>query len=85
MSCHFIVGVHVTDHTKHAGEVQKVFTEYACHIRTRLGLHEVSEQVCSPNGLILLEVLCDEPTCQKLTDRLKAISGVEVQHMAFGR
>lgn len=80
---HIVVGVHITDRTRHVPEVQKVFTEYGCFIRTRLGLHEVDAQSCSPNGLILLELLDDEPVMHRLREQLEAIEGVEVQTMVF--
>ena len=37
---HIILGVHITDRLKNAVEVQKVFTEYGCNIKTRIGLHD---------------------------------------------
>ena len=29
---HIIVGIHVTDRLKNAGDVQKIFTQYGCNI-----------------------------------------------------
>ena len=80
---HVILGVHVTDRMTEAGAVQAVLTEYGCGIKTRLGLHHVDEKLCSPRGLILLEMFGDEPACQEMVDRLTAIEGVEVQKMVF--
>ena len=80
---HIILGIHVTDRARHADEVQRILTEYGCHIRTRIGIHEVDRTACSPNGLILLEVLDDPPVIDKMTDRLRGILGVEVQRMVF--
>ena len=56
MDKHIIAGVHITERVKHAAEVQKVFTDFGCQIRTRLGLHEADKGLCSPNGLILLDL-----------------------------
>ena len=47
---HLIFGVHVTDRANQVPQVQKLLTEYGCNIKTRLGLHRVDEQVCSPAG-----------------------------------
>jgi hypothetical protein len=80
---HRIVGVHVTDRVRRAGQVQQVLSEYGCSIKTRLGLHPVDENVCSPNGLILLELFGDDAPCRTLVDKLTAIEGVEVQQMVF--
>ena len=52
---HIILGIHVTDRLKNAVEVQKVFTEYGCNIKTRVGLHDVDDNVCSPSGVVLIE------------------------------
>jgi hypothetical protein len=80
---HRILGVHVTDRVKRAGDVQALFSEYGCNIRTRLGLHQVDEGYCSPDGLILLELFGNERACDALRDKLGAIVGVEVKEMVF--
>lgn len=80
---HLIFGVHITERAKLAQAVQHVLTEYGCHIKTRLGLHEVNASYCSPNGLILLEMVGDDATCDELAGKLAAIEGVEVQRMVF--
>jgi len=83
MEKHIIIGVHITDRFNKATEVQHLFTVYGCNIKTRLGLHEV-EKVCSPSGLILLEMHGEEERCHELADKLKDVEGVEVQTMVFG-
>jgi hypothetical protein len=82
MDKHVIVGVHVTDRNAHAAAVQQVFTEYGCQIKTRIGLHDVHEGFCSPNGLILLEML-DAPDSYQMLDALNAVEGLDVQTMQF--
>lgn len=81
---HFILGVHITDRLKKASDVQALMSKYGCNIRTRLGLHDVSGDFCSPNGLVLLELVGDPKTCNELAEKLAAIPGVEVQRMVFG-
>lgn len=83
MDKHIVVGIHITERVKHAGEVQKVLTEFGCQIRTRLGLHEADAGVCSSNGLILLELVDNDAQVASLKERLDAIEGVEVQSMVF--
>ncbi len=80
---HIIVGVHVTDRLKNAAAVQALFTEYGCHIKTRLGLHEVTGSSCGPNGLVVLELVGDEAKCRELSARLGAIQGIEIKEMVF--
>ncbi|KMQ51316.1 hypothetical protein CHISP_1799 [Chitinispirillum alkaliphilum] len=80
---HYIVGVHITDRVKHVPYVQDVFTRFGCHIKTRIGLHDVADQFCSPNGLVLVELLGDEKNLVRFSEALQAIEGVDVQHMVF--
>jgi len=80
---HIILGVHITDRTKNVALVQQALSEFGCFIKTRLGLHEASDDFCSPNGLVLLEMLDNDLQANGLVTRLKAITGVEVQQMVF--
>jgi hypothetical protein len=80
---HQILGVHITDRLTEAGVVQAVFTEFGCNIRTRVGLHDTDGTVCSPSGVVLLDLIGAESDCDALTARLDAIDGVEVQRMVF--
>ena len=83
MNDHLIFGIHVKKRLKRAGQVQELLSEYGCHIRTRLGLHEASPGVCSPDGLILLEMIGDRAACRELATKLAAVDGVEVHTMEF--
>jgi len=78
-----VFGIQVTNRAKNAGQVQKILTDYGCNIRTRIGLHEVDDKVCSPSGLILLELYGKEQDILKMEETLKAIDGVIVQKMVF--
>ncbi len=80
---HIVLGIHITDRVHHAHVVQDVLTEYGRSIKTRIGLHEVSDQFCSPNGLVLLEMAGDEKSVFEMIDKLKAVEGVDIQQMIF--
>jgi len=80
---HTIFGVHITDRLKKAVEVQKVFGKYGCNIKTRLGMHEVSDQACATNGLVILEVVGDDKTLKEFEKALSAIEGIAVKKMVF--
>lgn len=81
---HLVFGIHVSDRVKEAGAVQGLLTEYGCSIRTRIGLHQVSEGSCASGGLILLEMFGCPDKCQELAAKLGALEGVEVKQMCFG-
>ncbi|MDG5814201.1 hypothetical protein QA601_03860 [Chitinispirillales bacterium ANBcel5] len=80
---HYIVGVHITDRVKHVPDVQDIFTKFGCFIKTRVGIHDTSDNACSPNGLVLIELLGDDGKFGEFTDALCKIEGVEVKHMVF--
>lgn len=78
-----ILGVLITDRQKEAGKVQNVLTKFGCSIKTRLGLHEVTDDVCSTSGLLLLELIGNMSEMDKLEKELKAIEGTQTQKMVF--
>ena len=83
MKDHRIVGIHVTDRATQAGEVQQILSKYGKNIRTRLGLHETSEDAASPNGLILIEAVGSNQEIDALSDELRLLKGIQVQSMFF--
>ena len=80
---HMIFGIHITERVRNAGEVQKLLTQYGCNIKTRIGLHHVDDTVCSPNGLILLEMYGNEELCHEMAAKIEQITGVHIQKMIF--
>ncbi len=78
-----VLGIMVTNRVENASQIQKVLTECGCNIKTRLGLHEVDSTLCSPNGLILLELFGDEASYAAVEGRLREIKGLQVQKMVF--
>ena len=81
---HLILGIHVPSFAKNSGEIQKVFTEFGCNIRTRLGLHDVADEVCNPHGLILVEFIGGHAKADEMITKIKqANPDVEVKKMAF--
>jgi hypothetical protein len=83
MDNHIILAIHITERLKHVPDVQACLTEYGCNIKTRLGLHEVGQDYCSPNGLLILEMAGEEAKIAQLEKKLKAIDGIEVKKIVF--
>ncbi|MCL4216506.1 MAG: hypothetical protein KJ052_05820 [Candidatus Hydrogenedentes bacterium] len=83
MENHVVIGIHITDRATNASDVQRLLTQFGCSIKTRIGLHHVDEKLCSPNGLILLEMFGDPAEMDSLRNKLSAIEGVQVQQMVF--
>jgi hypothetical protein len=78
-----VIGILVTNRVENAPEVQKVLTECGCYIKTRIGLHEVTENLCAPGGLILLELFGTDTAYAEVEAKLKGIRGLQVQKMVF--
>ena len=78
-----ILGIQVKDRQNDAAQLQQVLTNYGCFIKTRLGLHEMSDDNCSSKGLIILELMGSAEDMQKVEDKVKALKGIEVQKMVF--
>lgn len=77
-----IMGIRLDNRVSSAIEFQKVLTNYGCIIKTRLGLHEVADNKCAPNGLILLEVI-DDQEAKAFEAELLELEGLELQTMLF--
>ena len=78
-----IIGLLITDRIKEAGLTQHALSRYAHVIKSRLGFHEVSEDVCSRAGVIILQLAGNTEECNKLEAELNNIGGLELQRMVF--
>ena len=78
-----ILGIRINDRIKEAGNVQRVLTQYGCSIKTRLGLHEVTDNHCSTNGLIIIELTGPQADQDKLKKELANIQGIMIKTMDF--
>ena len=78
-----ILGINVLDRIKEAGRTQATLSKYATTIKTRLGFHELSEDVCSRNGFIILELQGEKEKMDELEKELGEIGGINLQKMSF--
>ncbi len=79
-----VLGCYVENRIAEAGEVQGVLTKYGCNIKTRLGLHAVTDESCAVDGLIVLELCGAASECDALESALASCKGVRLQKMVFG-
>ena len=85
MNCFQIMAVRVEQRDKTAVEVQKILTEYGCSIRTRLGLHDqTDDNTCSPSGILILQLACGENVAEELNKKRNAGSGVNAKLVNLG-
>lgn len=78
-----VIGIKVTDRIKEAGLVQKRLTEFAGVISTRLGFHELSDEICSREGYIVIHLAGDPYQCDLLAGKLGTTEGITVKEMVF--
>jgi len=78
-----IIGILITDRIKEAGKLQSLLSEHNDIIRSRLGFHELTEEICSRVGIILLTLGGETDTLIAFENELAAIEGIEVQNMLF--
>jgi hypothetical protein len=79
----WILGIYISDRMKKSNQVQSILTKFGCSIKTRLGLHEVTEGYCSTSGIMILELTGDITECRKLENELLMLENVEVKKMVF--
>lgn len=78
-----ILGLLISDRIKEAGRTQKVLTKFSRLIRSRLGFHELNENVCSRSGVILLQLTGKPEEWDTMVAELNEIGGLEIQQMSF--
>ncbi len=78
-----IIGLLIADRIKEAGSTQSVLARHSRIIRSRLGFHELNEDICSRNGIIILNLTGTVEEQDAIMSDLKAIGGLEVREMSF--
>lgn len=78
-----IIGLLITDRIKEAGLTQQTLTRYAHVIKSRLGFHEVTTDVCSRVGVIILQLAGPADACDEFEKEIGLIRGLEIQRMVF--
>jgi hypothetical protein len=62
-----------------ASKFQQVLTKNGCKIKARLGLHEVSEDLCANDGLIVLQPYGEKNEVEQLVKELNGLEGVRAK------
>jgi hypothetical protein len=78
-----ILGIKIIDRIKEAGLTQGILSKHASLITTRLGFHEVTDEVCSREAYIIIHLNGDQAEYEKLEKDLEAPGGIEVREMIF--
>jgi metal-responsive CopG/Arc/MetJ family transcriptional regulator len=80
MACYNIMSLLVNNRVENVSKMQEVLTESGCIIRTRLGIHDAGD-VCSNDGLIILQLVGEKEEIKALEDALNALEGIKAKNM----
>lgn len=78
-----VLGIKITDRIKEAGLVQKALSEHSGVVSTRLGFHELNDELCSREGFMVIHLAGLPGDCEDLATQLKKIEGLFVKEMVF--
>lgn len=74
-----VILVKIDHRSTEATKVQGILTEFGCSIKVRLGLHEVSQEFCANDGLIILEVDGKQEDHSAMLAALNSVEYVQAQ------
>jgi hypothetical protein len=78
-----ILGLLISDRIKEAGRTQQALSKYSRLIRSRLGFHELNDNVCSRAGIIIVHLTGTAGEWGEFEKELRGIEGLEIQVMSF--
>jgi hypothetical protein len=78
-----VLGIKIIDRIKEAGLTQGILSRHATVITTRLGFHEVTDELCSREAYIILHLNGDPSDTEKLSSELRTLEGIELREMIF--
>ncbi|MGI6623780.1 MAG: hypothetical protein ACOX4T_11750 [Acetivibrionales bacterium] len=64
-----------------AVKFHETLTKNGCKIKTRLGLHEVSDDACSNDGIIVLQPYGSKKDVEALVDELNSLDGITARYI----
>ena len=73
-----IIAAAIAQRREEAEALQKVLTLHGCKIKARLGLHEAGN-VCSDEGLIILQLVPGETEAEAFLDDLNKLDGIRAK------
>jgi len=80
-SCYYIIGVRLDNRINNAVKFQEILTKNGCKIKARLGLHEVSEDACANDGIIVLQPYGSKEEVESLVNELNSLEGITARYI----
>ncbi|NLB91297.1 MAG: hypothetical protein GX786_08805 [Clostridiales bacterium] len=81
MNCFYVVGIKVSHRHANAAKLQEQLTKYGCQIKLRIGQHETTEESCSDEGLIILQVCGEKELLDEMVAAFNQIAGISAKMM----
>lgn len=78
-----VMAIKINGRTAKAPHVQEILTKYGCNIKTRVGFHEASEDQCSMDGILILQLFGKDEEIQSMHNELRALDGVIPKMIEF--
>ena len=78
-----VLGIKIVDRIKEAGLTQEILSRFSNVITTRLGFHELTDDVCSREAYIILHLKDHKADTDKLAGELETLGGIVVEEMLF--
>lgn len=75
------IGVRIDNRINNAVKFQEVLTRNGCKIKTRLGLHETSDDICSNDGIIILQPYGTKEDVESLVNELNSLEGITARYL----
>ncbi len=82
MACYNVMSILLSKRTKNAPQFQEILTKHGCQIKVRLGLHDAGD-VCSEEGLIILQLCGNEAEIDALEKDLNSLDGVTAKNITL--
>lgn len=81
MSCYYIIVVRMDNRIANAVKFQETLTKNGCRIKARLGLHEVSDDACANDGIIVLQPYGTKEDVETLVEEFNNLEGVTARYV----
>ncbi len=78
-----IMAIKVDGRNANAVHVQELLTKYGCSIKTRVGFHEASADLCATDGIIILQLFGPESETVAMYNALDKLDGVMPKMIEF--
>lgn len=78
-----IAAIKINGREAKASIVQEILTKYGCNIRTRIGFHEVNEDQCSMDGILILQLFGKDAEIQAMLGEIDKLDGVNSKLIEF--